>query len=93
MANLGPSEKLLRERRSGEITWAEFKKRYRAELFESESLDRHNRVIKNHGQKFTLRLLQSLARQGHITIMCHCPEEEPHCHRHVLKEILQSRIG
>src|SRR5215472_7009078 len=64
MASLGPSERLLNQRRSNKITWHEFKKRYRAELFESKSFDRRNRVIKNHGQKFTLRLLQILARRG-----------------------------
>jgi len=93
MANLGPSEVLLNERRSNKITWAEFKTRYRAELFESKGLDRRNRVIKNHGQKFTLRLLQGLARRGGITIMCHCPESELQCHRHVLREILERKVG
>jgi arylsulfotransferase ASST len=28
------------------------------------------------GQKFTLRLLQGLARRGPITIMCHCDEDQ-----------------
>jgi len=67
MASLGPSERLLNQRRSNKITWHEFKKRYRAELFESKSFDRRNRVIENQGQKFTLRLPQILARRGAIT--------------------------
>jgi len=92
MPNLGPSERLLRQRQSGKITAAEFLRRYRAELYESGSIDGRNRTIKNHGQKFTLRLLQTLARRGPVTLMCHCAEEEPRCHRHLLKRILESAI-
>lgn len=91
MANLGPSEKLLHDSQSGRIGWLEFKRRYRAELFEGGSTDRRNQTIKNHGQKFTLRLLQELARRGPVTLMCHCNEDQPHCHRHLLQEILQRR--
>src|SRR6266478_6852056 len=60
MPNLAPSEKLLRDGQTGRVTWAEFSRRYRAELFEDGDVDRRNRTIKNHGQKFTLRLLQVL---------------------------------
>src|ERR1043165_9234236 len=76
MANLGPSETLLRSALTGRITWSEFGRRYRAELFEGGSIDRRNPTIKNHGQKFTLRLLQKLAKRQTITLMCHCAEEE-----------------
>src|SRR3954451_15738064 len=72
MANLGPSEKLLRGFQSGKIKWQEFGRRYRAELFKAGDLDRDNKTIKNHGQKFTLRLLQTLAVRDTITLMCHC---------------------
>src|SRR5262245_6387709 len=58
MANLGPSETLLRDVLAGRIGWDEFGRRYRRELFEGGTIDRKNRTIKNHGQKFTLRLLQ-----------------------------------
>ena len=85
MANLGPSEALLRDALVEKITWGEFSRRYRKELFESGTIDRRNRTIKNHGQKFTLRLLQALAKRGRITVMCHCDEDELHCHRHILK--------
>ena len=91
MANLGPSEALLRAVQSGKITWAEFGRRYRKELFEGGTIDRRNRTIKNHGQKFTLRLLQELAERGTVTVMCHCAEDEPHCHRHILQAVLRSK--
>lgn len=92
MANLGPSEALLRDFRAGKITWAEFSRRYRKELFEEGSIDRRNRNIKNHGQKFTLRLLQKLAKRQTVTLMCHCAEAEKHCHRHVLKKIVSNAV-
>lgn len=49
----------------------------------NEMIDKRNRTIKNHGQKFTLRLLQQLAKRSTITLLCHCAEEERHCHRHL----------
>ena len=92
MANLGPSEQLLREMLAGKISWNEFSRRYRKELFEGGTIDRKNHTIKNHGQKFTLRLLQELARRGPVTLMCQCAEDEPHCHRHVLQKILKGKV-
>jgi len=93
MANLGPSETLLAAMLSGKLPWSEFARRYRAEIYESASLDKFNRTIKNHGQKFTLRLLQELARRETVTIMCHCDEDEPHCHRHLLAKMLAGKVG
>jgi uncharacterized protein YeaO (DUF488 family) len=49
-------------------------------------------AIKNHGQKFTLRLLKKLARRGTITLMCHCDNDQPHCHRHLLKKLLDGKV-
>jgi uncharacterized protein YeaO (DUF488 family) len=92
MANLGPSEKLLRDVQAGSISWAEFQRRYRAELFEDGSVDSRNRTIKNHGQKFTLRLIQHLAKGQTVTLLCHCAEDETHCHRHVLKQLLDGTV-
>ena len=86
MPNLAPSEDLLDAARSNRITWAEFGRRYRRELREGGSIDRRNRSIKNHGQKFTLRLIQKLGRQKNVTLMCHCDEDQPQCHRHLLKK-------
>ena len=92
MANFGPSESLLS--RFGKIGWAEFARRYRRELLDSSvAFDKNNKNIKNHGQKFTLRLLQQLGRRGNITVMCHCGEDKAHCHRHLLAKILRGKIG
>jgi uncharacterized protein YeaO (DUF488 family) len=92
MANLGPSEALLRDILGKRVTWAEFSRRYKKELLESGGVDARNHTIKNHGQKFTLRLLQTLARTGTITLMCHCAEDEPHCHRHLLQKVLMRKV-
>lgn len=92
MPNLGPSEKLLRSGLAGDITWAEFARRYKAELFEDGTIDKRNRTIKNHGQKFLLRLLKALGKRGHVTLMCHCDETQTRCHRHLLKKVLESNV-
>lgn len=93
MPNLAPSEDLLHTGQSDHITWAEFGRRYRTELREGGSIDKRNRSIKNHGQKFTLRLIQKLGRQQNVTLMCHCDEDQPRCHRHLLKKILDSKVS
>ena len=90
MPSLGPSETLLRQFLDGDITWAAFKREYRSELFMSGPIDARSRTIKNHGQKFSLRLIKQLARTGSVTLLCHCAEDQQHCHRHVLKSVIQS---
>ena len=92
MANLGPSEQLMNEFLAGKIKWHEFRDRYGKELREGGSIDRRNKRIKNHGQKFTLRLLQRLAQKQTVTLLCHCAEDEQHCHRHLLKALLENKI-
>jgi uncharacterized protein YeaO (DUF488 family) len=92
MANLGPSERLLKNVRSDRITWSEFAHSYRKELLEPGSIDKRNKTIKNHGQKFTLRLLRTLGRKGDLTLLCHCDEDELLCHRHILRKVLAGKI-
>ena|ERR1051326_1212436 len=90
IASLGPSERLLRGFLDGQIPWNEYAKLYEKELFQDGGVDSDNRTIKNHGQKFTLRLIKELARTQTVTLLCHCAEDEPHCHRHVLQTLIQS---
>ena len=92
MANLGPSEQLRDAILAGKISWQQYSRRYLKELRESDRIDRRNKQIKNHGQKFTLRLLQHLARRRTVTLLCHCAENEQHCHRHLLKALLEQKI-
>jgi uncharacterized protein YeaO (DUF488 family) len=88
MPSLGPSERLLRSGQAGKISWAQFLREYRRELVMDGPIDARSRTIKNHGQKFTLRLLKRLAAKGRVTVMCHCAEDEQHCHRHELQRLI-----
>jgi uncharacterized protein YeaO (DUF488 family) len=89
MPSLGPSEELLRDFQSGRLTFAAFRRAYRDELFMPGAIDARNRTIRNHGQRHTLRLLALLGRRGDLTVLCHCAEDEPHCHRHELVRLLR----
>ena len=90
MPSLGPSEQLLRTVQSGKKSWAQFSREYLKELFMDGPIDSRSRTIKNHGQKFTLRLIKDLAGKGHVTLLCHCAENQAQCHRHLLQRIILS---
>lgn len=93
MPSLGPSEQLLRDILAGRITWAQYTKRYLEELFLDGPIDARSKTIKNHGQKFTLRLLKRLAESQNVTLLCHCDEDATQCHRYILQKlILSSRV-
>lgn len=89
MPSLGPSEELLRNMLGGRIAWKDFAKAYREEVLASEAIDKKNRTILNHGQKFTLRLVKKLAEKRNVTIMCHCATGEEHCHLRVMEKIIR----
>jgi len=93
MANLGPSETLLKSVLAKEITWREFTKRYRDELFAPAATDAGNATIKNHGQKFTLRLIANLAAKENVTLLCHCAEDAKECHRFELQKLIERDCG
>ena len=93
MASLGPSEELLRRVLGSKVAWPVFRREYEKELLLGGEIDRRNRLIKNHGQKFSLRLIKHLAQAGNVTLMCHCAADELHCHRHLLRAfILSSKV-
>jgi uncharacterized protein YeaO (DUF488 family) len=90
MPSLGPSEQLLRQVLAGTLAWPKFLKAYRDELFTDGRVDSRNRTIKNHGQKFALRLIKRLAEEQNVTLMCHCAEDAPQCHRYELLKLISS---
>lgn len=93
MPSLGPTEELLKLAQNEKINWSQFEHSYKKELFMDGPLDKKCKTIKNHGQKFTLRLLKRLAKNTTVTLMCHCSEDQKNCHRHILKkEIMSSKI-
>jgi uncharacterized protein YeaO (DUF488 family) len=61
MPILGPSERLLKCFQDRKISWAQFSRQYGKELFLDGPIDKRSRIIKNHGQKFTLRLVKQLS--------------------------------
>jgi hypothetical protein len=74
---------------SCETVRPQFAREYRRELFMDGPVDARSRTIKNHGQKFTLRLLKRLGRTGNVTLLCHCAEGETQCHRHELVKVIR----
>jgi uncharacterized protein YeaO (DUF488 family) len=90
MPSLAPSERLLRDVQAGRISWPRFLREYRRELFLDGPIDDRSRTIKNHGQKFTLRLIKELGRSGRVTLLCHCAEDQTQCHRHELRRVIRS---
>ena len=93
MASLGPSERLLKSVHAGEITWRVFTQRYREEMFAPAATDAGNATIKNHGQKFTLRLVAKLAAKQNVTLLCHCAEDAKQCHRFELQKLIEREVG
>ncbi len=93
MANLGPSEKLLKAVQAGKITWRVFAKNYCEELFAPAATDGGNATIKNHGQKFTLRLFGRLGQGENVTLLCHCAEDAKECHRFLLQDLIKRESG
>ena len=93
MPSLGPSEQLLKAVQAEKITWSAFTRDFKKELFLDGPVESRNKTIKNHRQKSTLRLIKPMAREGNVTLMCHCDEDAKQCHRHILRElILSSRV-
>lgn len=74
--NLSPSEELLKEGQAAEDdkSWAAFKRKFIAEMKQPEA-------------SRTLDLLAALSHQTNMAIGCYC-EEERHCHRSLLRELL-----
>ena len=90
MPSLAPSEQLLRAVQNGTMTWTQFSREFKQELFLDGPIDARSRSIKNHGQKFSLRLIKKLAERENVTLMCLCAEDEQHCHRHILRKLVLS---
>jgi uncharacterized protein YeaO (DUF488 family) len=87
--SLAPSETLLHQFQSGEITWKQFERKYKNEMLKGlcdESIP--NPRMRNSGQKYFLRVLKSIAKGRTITVICSCPPDAAHCHRYLLQELL-----
>lgn len=75
--NLAPSLEAMKlaQAAASEAEWAAFVRKYRSEMATPEN--RH-----------AIELLAVLSRQSNFAVGCYC-EDECHCHRSVLKELLR----
>ena len=67
-----------------------FLREYRRELLMDGPIDKWSVSIKNHGQKFTLRLLKRLAKRQNVTIMCHCDDDQERLSSPPAQELIQN---
>lgn len=79
LPNLSPSPELMKIGQSAAdpAAWAAFKRRFRSEMNAPEA-------------SHLLDLLAALSHQSAIAVGCYC-EDEQHCHRSVLRELLAER--
>lgn len=77
--NLSPSAETVKFAQSAQTPaqWAAFAKKYRAEMAAPENAH-------------ALDLLAALSHQANFSVGCYC-ENEVHCHRSVLRELLTER--
>lgn len=76
---LSPSLELMKlgQAASDEKSWAAFKRKFRSEMGEADAAR-------------LLDLIAALSHQTDLALGCYC-EDEAHCHRSVLRELLQER--
>jgi uncharacterized protein YeaO (DUF488 family) len=77
--NLAPSVETMKQAQQATTPaeWAAFKKKYRAEMSTPE-------------HQHALELLAAMSHHANFSVGCYC-EDEAHCHRSVLRELLQER--
>lgn len=75
--NLAPSVETMKlgQEATTPAQWSAFVKRYRKEMAKPEA-------------SHALALLAALSQQSHFSVGCYC-EDEAHCHRSVLRELLR----
>jgi Uncharacterized conserved protein len=77
LPELAPSSELVKLAQSAtsDKEWAEFVKRYRAEMVAPD-------------KQRLLKLLAAMSRASHFSVGCYCADES-RCHRSVLRELLR----
>ncbi len=75
--NVAPSAELMKLGQQAETPaqWATFKKKYRSEMAKPDAAH-------------AIALLAQLSQQADFSVGCYC-EDEAHCHRSVLRELLR----
>ena len=77
--NLAPSVETMKLGQGAKLPaeWARFVKKYKSEMATPENAR-------------TIELLAALSQHANLSVGCYC-EDESHCHRSVLRELLKSR--
>lgn len=75
--DLAPSQQLLDDWNAPRITWDEYVARYTKEM---------------EAQREAIAALAEEARRGTITLLCQEEESDPHCHRHLLKRMIEDSM-
>jgi len=82
---LAPSENLLRRWKKRDITWEKFESEYRKEISHSPNAQAHIGTLREISKSTTN------PNPNFITLICIEGERNPHCHRHILKKIIEGR--
>jgi len=75
---LAPSKKLLEDWKNNNISWWEYKLSYFKQMENKQEL---------------ISKLANLATSDTITLLCFEKEYNPHCHRHLLKKLIDRKAG
>ena len=75
LRNLAPSKELVNDWKKQKILWEEYTLRYYEEM---------------QGQREAIRDLANRAKQDTITLLCFEQEDNPCCHRHLLKRLIEN---
>jgi uncharacterized protein YeaO (DUF488 family) len=73
LKDVAPSIELLQDWKTGNISWIEYEKRYHQEMSQ---------------QREKIEELAERANNKTITLLCFEREDNPHCHRHLLKRLI-----
>ena len=82
---LAPSQYLLQKWKNREITWEDFESEYRREMSRSDKAQAHLETLREISRSITN------PNPSFITLLCYEAERNPHCHRHILKTIIEGR--
>jgi len=72
---LGPDGDTLYSWKKGKISWNEYTQQYLEEMKSRTGL---------------IARLAKRAQEGTITLLCYEEEDDPHCHRHLLKGLIEA---
>ena len=75
--DLAPSKQLLRRWYNRTITWSQYITQYCQEML---------------GQQTVIAELANLAKTQTVTLLCVENENNPHCHRHLLKSLIEKAM-